>query len=1751
MPAILVIRGTLHAAHNTMGNSVAGFRLSASVARMVPITDGDPTTIPILCTGGGIADAEGAFEFTLGGDGGPGDSIALVVATPDGTQVFAEEFTLQEVAQPLTLEVEGLPPLLIAPAEERGNRIPLLGRVLDEGGRGVPAGLPIVLWGAEEASDPPRPLVIAKTTSGGYFSGDWVSTRLHEAFGRIDGAGDTPIRLDDERLPRRVLLVMAVPQNEPKPGGPPRAPDPAALTDNPAAFSQDLGRGCVQLSVPNRAIEEFIYTQVVRTSEPEVKGLTLGLGRRKLPPDWIAPLVEAAVMAEAMRTGAVARRNPNALSNISLDVDTARRLAEGDHPPTVDEIQRAAWLSEVSGTRDLIAAAVRESAIRQPLDADHPIDWDETPTIYQAITIARGHLLEFREVWRADGYSLGDLLHSLPLAPGQRRQVAILDWERRTTNVREESLEYEEELEAMVGRDRDITEIVGSRLAEESEGSSRNTTWGAAGGVGGGFIAGAWGVFGGVAGSASGSISTSSLESSRQFSADTLQSLRDRVVQRSSAVRDERSTTVESVAQGETLRAETETIANYNHCHAMTIEYFEVLRHFIITHELADVREVLFVPMAMTQFNQAKALRWQTPLSTYLKDKALLPGFDAMRRVADNWEGWDYPVARYCEEAPQVLEGELRISFVLPRPRDAEDGKYQVDRWKPYEPSLRMASQELWTKLVSATAEYNAAEIARRDSEFRRLIAPDLARHIMDRLTFAYVTTDGAEREVSLDATLVSSYAEGVPLYVTLRASGGVPPTPREKIAQFAIRLAGAELPPDAQLIVHSGRMRYRTEHKSWLLFDDPRIQNDLSNTDAVFIPTPTSWEETRNPRQEDQELAVRLVAHLNASLEFYHQAIWMWLDPERRFMLLDGILVPGLGGRSVASVVENRLIGIAGNSMIFPLAPGLRLDPRVSGKSKGDLIDLYGVDSAPPVRVSVPTRGVYAEAVLGECNACEEIDDSRYWRWTTAGMLTPPSIEPVSTATRATPEKALTPTPLPTPLVSIQNAPALPNPVGLGEIFQLLAKSDTFTDIAGLEGTQKNARAAFDAAMSSAAGIGSQAAQIASQNITAASGERMLDRIMSAQGDKLLSPEMAQQLSEKVFNSMLGQPNGNAQTKADSPLSDPAVTKALDSLAQSDSGSAKVSTNDESIEMKFDGGGVAVGAAAAGLLDIDDNFVQVDVTLETGVGDVGARTWQTVRISDMRKLPALPNLPGGLPKTMLRERPGQNVSPLSSQPVAFDILSRLRIQFPSDPGKPKELARGTSKLPIVFLVHGHSAVNFLGSKDSYQGFADLQDNLARAGIVSVSVDMNVANAFDAVIEMRAETLIAAIEKMIALDKDPASTFHGRLNFSRVGFMGHSRGGDAVVRAALINLNKKLCSIMIIVLVAPTDLTGTFRPPSFRGEYGARMDLDSYTALVVIQGGLDGDVSGFKGVPRDVMGTGYGHYDRWIAAKAHVFIPLATHNRFNSKWPDEKWLLPGDAQRAIGQAEHAALLNFYGATALRIRNTGKPLDAYDILSGRKMNPLGIETSLLWDWSSGGKILDDFEGPTAKIGTRTLHDATIERFEDVVFGTEKLWAHVPHQTRVLTIGANLTGVSPFAYELAFAPNENWWGRHNLDINVATSVDTTSANTVAAAVSPPFLTVTLCDAKNKVKSIDLRKFASAGSTSRPLFHEVLKDPDSNSTATKNCTLIRLETYSIPLTEFTGVDLRIIRRLQILPPASLPQLIFIDSIRVAKKS
>lgn len=920
-------------------------------------------------------------------------------------------------------------------------------------------------------------------------------------------------------IPRRVILVID--------------------RSIPHTGDKDCKCGCSNLNFHDKKVfEEFSYHTVVRTTEPSViadvveeeeeidladiygdaaGGIRVPIKifrkfheirtlQRSIVPfvNNAANMPNAGVMARAISTDGVEANTPVALRRPPIFSDFDRNL--------LDRLTADAKAEEIA---DPNRKRVHKGRVHlTPLNQVH---WDK-PTIYQAASIAHGHLLRFKQEWMPDGYSLGDLLYSLPLAPGQKKQIAVLDWERRESAANSQQLDYEESLNNTLIRDRDISEVVSATLSESLRGRSTAKT----SGFGAGFGAAAMGVikgisFGsvlGISGGSSKSGSTASQDSSRTSTGNSLQSIRDRTMQAANAVRSQRSTVIQSVSQGERVQATSESIANYNHCHAITIQYFEVLRHFAIRNRFVGAQECLFVPLQISNFNIEKILRWRNTLENRLLMPGLRGAFAAVERIQNEresptenyYDSIGYPRVNFAEQNIVSFQGELFVEFYFFNTKDTVDT------------ALIEFFKKFFRVDLGSVDDYKDRRLT--DAELSRMVGPRTIEHLLDAMVIE--TENGLS--LNLDITLITPFRQNGRLQISLRPSGPIS-IPRNTINGIKIRIDAAKVSSqDAtslaqfsdkymKILVRSGSLRYRTNYFSGTLFST-RIDNDLFvGTDSVFIPTPLNNDELRNPRGEDVDAANTLIHHLNENLEYYHKAIWFDMTPERRYMLLDGITAPGkANGRSVASVVENTIIGVAGNSLIMPVAPGNQLDPTINDDV--DLFARYYTDDNEPMHITLPTKGVYAEAVIGQCNSCEEKDESRFWRWEESPIPDSPNtqINPLNTDTRRTDPGNLQPKDFANPMVNIQNAPAVPDPTGLQNLTNLLGKSDLFRDVTGLTENQKNALATFQKSMDTAQAFGKEAADLAK---TAG----MIDLIKNAKRDGNLTNEQAKEKTGKAID--------------------------------------------------------------------------------------------------------------------------------------------------------------------------------------------------------------------------------------------------------------------------------------------------------------------------------------------------------------------------------------------------------------------------------------------------------------------------------------------------------------------------------------------------------------------------------------------------------------------------------------------------------
>jgi hypothetical protein len=245
----------------------------------------------------------------------------------------------------------------------------------------------------------------------------------------------------------------------------------------------------------------------------------------------------------------------------------------------------------------------------------------------------------------------------------------------------------------------------------------------------------------------------------------------------------------------------------------------------------------------------------------------------------------------------------------------------------------------------------------------------------------------------------------------------------------------------------------------------------------------------------------------------------------------------------------------------------------------------------------------------------------------------------------------------------------------------------------------------------------------------------------------------------------------------------------------------------------------------------------------------------------------------------------------------------------------PTNLGAFSGPLPVIVLLHGRHVTLYDPSTNnvflnwppngtnrlsipSYQGYQYLEDNLASHGYVVVSVSANGINAFDnntfdlgalarAQLMQRTYDILANLNTDGVIRTRPADPAHhpgtdlftgtstpfgtrfvGKLDLQNIGIMGHSRGGEGVVRSYA--LNQSLGSpygIKAVLPLAPVDFNRT---------------VINNVPLAVILPYDDGDVSDLQGVHfyDDALYNQAGD----LAPKYTILVNGADHNFFNTIW---------------------------------------------------------------------------------------------------------------------------------------------------------------------------------------------------------------------------------------------------------------------------
>jgi len=337
--------------------------------------------------------------------------------------------------------------------------------------------------------------------------------------------------------------------------------------------------------------------------------------------------------------------------------------------------------------------------------------------------------------------------------------------------------------------------------------------------------------------------------------------------------------------------------------------------------------------------------------------------------------------------------------------------------------------------------------------------------------------------------------------------------------------------------------------------------------------------------------------------------------------------------------------------------------------------------------------------------------------------------------------------------------------------------------------------------------------------------------------------------------------------------------------------------------------------------------------------------------------------------------------------PTPIDALPlTATIRYPAQyAGVDAPFAAGT--FPLVVIMHGNSSMD-----TSYLGYNYLLDHLAGWGFITMSIYA----PSGVMIETRARAILAHIGIMSQNDANPG-LFHGHVDMTHIGIAGHSRGAEAVVRAARINTAEALgWNIRAGISIAPTDYF----------HYG-----DPGIPLLVVYGANDGDVSGSW--PNR---TCFDIFDEAGRPRSFAFVYGATHDRFNTEWASIEATTELNWDIAPGDIPNLISLKGYVAAFFQSHLQGH-VEQLEYFSANLKPSLTSGVRVYTSYQPpGSRVLDNFTQHNAAVNTLggTVTATALPTFAEDQLRT--LDTHSPH----VSAGGNVAWQSTAGIYLSTVP-----------------------------------------------------------------------------------------------------------------------------------
>lgn len=677
--------------------------------------------------------------------------------------------------------------------------------------------------------------------------------------------------------------------------------------------------------------------------------------------------------------------------------------------------------------------------------------------------VAYGAILTFHQRWTPRRVALGTLLHSLPLGPGESTKMAVVDWSRRMKASSQEDIQQSENLSHSMAQSTAISEITNAVAQQTQEGGS------ATGAASSSQSSGAAGFFGIGVGEASASSNVSVAatysvsNTSRSETASALQNISSHTHQSSTMARDKRAAVVTEVSQEESENLTTRTITNYNHMHALSLQYYEVVQLYETELRLANVERCIFIPMRKVNFRNEANVR------KYL---------NILIRCARDWRTRDlllqyrnsvvvqYAVDRFAKnDIQQISAGITNLPTTITDYLEGNNGGIAVPPQfeKRIQLQLLIAQVDALrrTLLQNANAGYRKGFFEEFDrNEFKKMTIDQGAmlsdvfwepasgiQAVHIRLDNGEVIKLGQPGEMNNNEKLNPSLSNALPI----QAISGV---------DVEVEAKEDALHSDFKIFKLHLKLS-RASKVFWM---------DASFVYSEAFRGPISVLNIHSPIDQE-ELADLLMQHQL----YYSQQVWLRADPQTLIMQLAPYAVTlDKQKLHIVDYIHPRPVTVAGNYVAFRFtyeedATWVKWleKEHASTRPRYDLIP-------------VPTGGVFCEAVLGEFNSAEKLDPTRFWKWQDSPIpFAAPDIKELSAGDH---QRAALPVPgelQSSGVVKLLDLPALPEGLATSkELLTALMAENIFKNMGALDVTTKLLQGA-----QAAAAAGDKATQEQLQN--------------------------------------------------------------------------------------------------------------------------------------------------------------------------------------------------------------------------------------------------------------------------------------------------------------------------------------------------------------------------------------------------------------------------------------------------------------------------------------------------------------------------------------------------------------------------------------------------------------------------------------------------------------------------------------------